>query len=341
MTISKHYQPPTITPAILNLVAEIGETIGRYTVLAEQNLTPRLRRVNRIRTIQASLAIENNTLTLEQVTAVIEGKRVLGHPREIQEVHNAFATYEAMEEWDVSSEEDLLAAHDLLMRVLVDETGRYRSRGVGIFRGEHLVHMAPPADRVPQLMADLLDWLGNSSEHPLVASCVFHYEFEFIHPFADGNGRMGRLWQTLILRNWKSLFAYLPVETIIRERQEAYYQALAVADQRADATPFIEFMLRALCDAIREAVATDQVIDQVSDQVAALIRAIGDGEPGSNDLMQALGLSHRPTFRENYLNPALKAEWIERTQPDSPRSPTQRYRLTRKGHRWLQLQAEK
>lgn len=198
------YQPPyTITPAIVNLVAEIGETIGRYTVLAEQNLTPRLRRENRIRTIQASLAIENNTLTLEQVTAVIEGKRVLGHPREIQEVRNAFATYEAMEGWDASVEKDLLAAHELLMRGLVDETGRYRFGGVGIFREEQLVHMAPPADRVPKLMADLLDWLENTNEHPLVASCIFHYEFEFIHPFADGNGRMGRLWQTLILRDWK------------------------------------------------------------------------------------------------------------------------------------------
>jgi Fic family protein len=335
------YQPPcTINPTILNLVAEIAETIGRYTVLAEQNLTPRLRRENRIRTIQASLAIENNTLTLEQVTAVIEGKRVLGHPREIQEVRNAFATYEAMEEWEASSEEDLLAAHELLMRGLVDETGRYRSGGVGIFRGEQLVHMAPPADRVPKLMADFLDWLATTPEHPLVASCVFHYEFEFIHPFADGNGRMGRLWQTLILRNWKHLLAYLPVEMVIRERQEDYYRVLAVADQQADAAPFIEFMLSALLDALREAVLTDQVGDQVTDQVAALIRAIGIGELGSSDSMQALGLSHRPTFRENYLNPALEDEWIERTQPDSPRSPTQRYRLTGKGQRWLQRHAD-
>jgi hypothetical protein len=150
-----------------------------------------LRRENRIRTIQASLAIENNTLTLEQVTAVIEGKRVLGHPREIQEVRNAFATYEAMEEWQASSENDLLTAHELLMHGLVDETGRYRSGGVGIYRGEQLVHMAPPADLVPKLMADLLDWLANTNEHPLVASCIFHYEFEFIHPFADGKRTNG------------------------------------------------------------------------------------------------------------------------------------------------------
>ena len=332
-----NYQPPyTITPAIVHLVAEISETLGRYTMQAEQNLTPRLRRENRVRTIQASLAIENNTLTLEQVSAVIEGKRVLGHPREIQEVRNAFATYEAMEEWVASVEDDLLAAHALLMRGLVDDAGRYRSGGVGIFRGEQLVHMAPPADRVPKLMADLLDWLAATREHPLVASCVFHYEFEFVHPFADGNGRMGRLWQTLILRKWKPLLAYLPVETVIHDRQEDYYRVLALADSQADATPFVEFMLGALSDAVGEAVATDHVGDPATDQVAALIRTLGIGELGSHDLMQALGLSHRPTFRHNYLNPAMEDEWIERTQPDAPRSPTQRYRLTGKGHRWLQ-----
>ncbi len=161
MSNRKTYQPPyTLTPAIVSLVAEISEFIGRYTVLEEQNLTPHLRRGNRIRTIQASLAIENNTLTLEQVTAVIEGKRVLGHPREIQEVHNAFAAYEAMDGWDASSQDNLLAAHGLLMSTLMDEPGVYRSGGVGIFQGKQLIHMAPPADQVPYLMAELLDWLG-------------------------------------------------------------------------------------------------------------------------------------------------------------------------------------
>ena len=333
---SKGYQPPyTITPTVLNLVAEIGEIIGRYTVLAEQNLTPRLRRENRIRTIQASLAIENNTLTVEQVTAVIEGKRVLGHPREIQEVRNAFAAYEAMEQWNSTSETDFLAAHGLLMASLMDEPGVYRSGSVGIYQGKKLVHMAPPAKRVPVLMADLLDWLRQTDEHPLVASCVFHYELEFIHPFTDGNGRMGRLWQTLILRNWKTLLAYLPVETVIRDRQEAYYKILAKADKKGEATPFIEFMLSALRDAIREAVSADQVTDQVTDQVAQLIEAIGDSELGSADLIKAAGLSHRPTFCRNYLNPALEGGWLERTQPESPRSPTQRYRLTAKGRAWL------
>ncbi|WP_027156629.1 Fic family protein [Methylobacter luteus] len=337
MANQKSYQPPyTITPTILNLVAEISEQIGRYTILAEQNLTPRLRRENRIRTIQASLAIENNTLTLEQVTAVIDGKRVLGLPREIQEVRNAFAAYEAMENWNPDSEADLLAAHGLLMSTLVDQSGIYRPGGVGIFRGKQLVHMAPPADRVPHLMADLLAWLKRTEEHPLVASCLFHYELEFIHPFTDGNGRMGRLWQTLILRHWKPLLAYLPVETVIRERQNDYYRVLAEADERAETTPFVEFMLQALSDAIGEAVTTDQASDHVTDQVKRLLEVIGNKEINSANLMQTLGLSHRPTFRDNYLNPALDGGWLERTQPGSPRSPTQRYRLSKKGKLWLQ-----
>ncbi len=223
MSKPSNYQPPyTITPTILNLVAAISETIGRYTVLAEQHLTPRLRRENRIRTIHASLAIENNTLTLEQVTAVIEDKPVLGHPREIQEARNAFAAYEALEGWRADSEQDLLLAHELLMRGFMEEAGCYRSSGVGIFQGKQLVHMAPPSGRMPELMADMLGWLVTTTEHSLIAGCVFHYELEFIHPFADGNSHMGRLWQTLILRDWKSMLAYLPVETVIRELQKDY-----------------------------------------------------------------------------------------------------------------------
>lgn len=340
MTRSTSYQPPySLTPAILRLVAEISEAIGRYAGLADRALTPQLRRENRLRTIQASLAIENNTLTLEQVTAVIDGKHVLGQPREIREVRNAFAAYEGMEGWDPVSETDLLEAHRALMSGLVDAPGRFRSGGVGIFREGTLVHMAPPAERVPHVIGDLLQWLTRTDAHPLVASCVFHYEFEFIHPFEDGNGRMGRLWQTLILREWKPLLAYLPVETVIRDRQEAYYRVLAEADRRSDATVFIEFMLQALVEALREAVATDQVSDQVTDQVSKplqrMIAALGKDELSVAALMAALGLSHRPTFRQNYLAPAILGGWVVPTQPDSPRSPTQRYRLTPRGHRLL------
>ena len=335
--MSSNYTPPyALTSTIRRLVVEISAVVTQYSILTDTRLTPRLRRENRIRTIHASLAIENNTLTLEQVTAVIDGKRVLGHPREIQEVRNAFAAYEAMDSWNSSSRDDLLAAHGMLMAGLVDDAGTYRSGGVGVFQGKHLVHMAPPAVRAPQLMDDLLDWLKRTDEHPAVTSCVFHYELEFIHPFADGNGRMGRLWQTLILRQWQPLLAYLPVESLVHERQDRYYQVLADADKHSAATPFVEFMLQALLDATREVATIDQVSDQVADQVARIIQALEREEMGAMNLMKELGLSHRPTFRKNYLTPALAGGWIERTQPDSPRSPTQRYRLTNKARRWLQ-----
>ncbi|WP_313117729.1 Fic family protein [Ectopseudomonas guguanensis] len=322
------YQPPlTLTPQMLALAAEISEQVGLLTAQREAALTPQLRRGNRIRTIQASLAIENNTLSVEQVTAVLDGKRVLGLPREIQEVRNAFAAYEVMPGWQPHSQADLLAAHGLLMQGLIDDAGRYRQGGVGIYREGRLLHMAPPASRVASLMQDLLRWLGASDWHPLIASCVFHYEFEFIHPFADGNGRMGRLWQTLILSQWRPVLAYLPVETVIRDQQEAYYAALAAADQAAEATPFVEFMLAALRQALVEAGQSDQVIDQVTDQVARLLQALPAGVAlKSSELMQRLGLSHRPTFTQNYLKPALAAGLIEMTDPASPRSPAQQYR---------------
>lgn len=321
------YQPPlSLTPTMLGLLAEISEQVGRLLASQASALTPQLRRGNRIRTIQASLAIENNTLSVEQVTAVLEGKRVLGLPREIQEVRNAFDAYEAMPGWRPSSRADLLAAHGLLLRGLIDDAGQFRRGGVGIYRGERLLHMAPPATRVPHLIDDLLGWLGRADLHPLIASCVFHYELEFIHPFADGNGRMGRLWQTLILSRWRPVLAYLPVETVIRDQQDAYYAALALADQQAEATPFVEFMLQALRVALDEAL-TDQVGDQVGDQVARLLQVLPTGVAmKSSELMQRLGLAHRPTFTKNYLRPALAAGLIEMTDPASPRSPTQQYR---------------
>jgi len=330
------YAPPyDRTPMVIQLVAEISECIGRYTALSEQTLTPRLRRANRIRTIQASLEIEQNTLSLEQVTAVLDGKAVLGHPKEVQEVRNAFAVYEALETFTPISSKALLMAHEQLMAGLIDDAGCYRSGSVGVAEGENIVHVAPSAERVPSLVEDLLNWLKKTDEHPLIASCVFHYEFEFIHPFTDGNGRMGRLRQTQILYEWKPLFAYLPVETIIRDRQSTYYKKLAEFDNTGKATAFVEFMLEAIKDALRQATPTDQASDQVSDQVKRLLKAIGKKEQSSAELMKRLKLGHAPTFRKNYLTPALEGNWIERTQPDSPRSPTQAYRLTAKGRHWL------
>ena len=234
------YEPPyTITPQIVQRVAELVELVTRWSVSGDDAMAPQLRRNNRIRTIQASLAIENNTLSIEQVTAVLDGKPVIGLPREIQEVRNTFVAYEQLAHWQPYSSVDLLAAHGVLMSGLVDDAGHYRRSGVGIYSTEGLVHIAPPVGRVHGLMADLLGWLASVPVHPLIASCVFHYEFEFIHPFADGNGRMGRLWQTLILSQWQPMLAYLPVETVIKMRQTAYYEALAAADKVGDSTSFI------------------------------------------------------------------------------------------------------
>lgn len=337
------YQPPlTLNTRILALIAEISEQIGQLSAVDEARQTPQLRRGNRIRTIQASLAIENNSLSVAQVTAVLAGQRVLGLPREIQEVRNAFAAYESMPGWRANSRADLLSAHQLLMQGLIDECGRFRREGVGIYRGEQLVHMAPPPSRVATLMDDLLVWLGASDWHPLILSCVFHYEFEFIHPFADGNGRMGRLWQTLILSQWRPVLAYLPVEAVIREQQDAYYAALSAADQMAESTPFVEFMLQSLSLALAEAVlndpvtdpVTDLVTDPVTDQVARLLGVLAAASALKiSELMVEVGLTHKATFRANYLKPALTAGLIEMTQPDSPNNPAQGYRLTELGER--------
>ncbi|WP_120995949.1 Fic family protein [Stutzerimonas urumqiensis] len=304
------YQPPlTLTATMLACVAEIGELVGRLSARHEAALTPKLRRGNRIRTIQASLAIENNTLSVEQVTAVIDGKPVLGPPREIQEVRNAFAAYEAMPGWEPTRREHLLQAHELLMRGLIDDAGRLRSGGVGIYRGERLLHLAPPASRIPQLVDDLLGWLAETDLHPLIASCVFHYEFAFIHPFADGKERMGRLWQTLLLSRWRPVLAWLPVESVIRDRQDEYYAALAEADRLAEATPFALFMLAALHDALqiglRSEAGTEKSAEQGSEERSArgsserLLELLKQGpELSARQAAQRLGLSSRAVEKQ-------------------------------------------
>jgi Fic family protein len=326
-------QPPyTITPEILSLVAAISEAIGRLTVLADQAKALRLRRINRIRTIHGSLAIEGNTLTEAQITAILEGKRVIAPPREVQEVKNALAAYERYDSWKPESQKDLLEAHRILMSGLIDEAGMYRHGGVGVMAGQLVIHLAPPADRVPYLMTDLFGWLAATGAHPLITSSVFHYEFEFIHPFADGNGRMGRLWQNLMLARWNPLFADIPVESLIFEHQTEYYHAIQESTKKTDSAPFIAFMLRMILDAVTT--AAPQVSPQVGPQVSELLAAI-QGEMGREALQSELGLSDRKSFRARYLKPALADGLIEMTIPDRPNSRLQQYRLTEKGRQWL------
>jgi len=318
--MTDRYTPPyRITPGILHSIEQIGEALGNLQAGSDSTVVPVLRRGNRIKTIQASLAIEGNSLSLEQVTAVLAGKRVLAQPREIQEVRNAFADYEKLTEWTAHSRADLLAAHGLLMAGLADEIGRFRSGGVGIQRDREVIHVAPSAERVPELMDNLLVWLEKTDEHPLVASCVFHYEFEFIHPFEDGNSRLGRLWQTLILTRWRPIFALLPEESIIHDRQQAYYAALGRADHAADATPFIEFMLAAVLRAIEDSdLASDQekvsekTPEKMSEKIITLLGA--DGSLSIKVLAEQLGKATRTV--ERTLRKLREAGVIERIGPD-------------------------
>ena len=316
----------TLSERSVHLIAQISELIGSIVVRQDMSANPRLRRDNRIKTIHASLAIENNTLSIEQVTAIVNGKRVLGAPSEIHEVKNAFDAYEHLLEFDPFSTADMLEAHQILMSGLTPETGAFRSVGVGVFAEGRLVHMAPPAELVPELIYYLIGWAKGSEAHPLVVSAVFHYEFEFIHPFADGNGRLGRMWQTLILSQWKPLFAWLPIETLIRERQDDYYAVLKRSDSVGDSGIFIEFMLDTICDALNEVASTAQVKDQVAAQVRRILEALGDEMLSAKEIMERLGLKHRQSFRALYLNPALDQGLIDMTLPGKPTSSQQKYR---------------
>ena len=248
------YTPPfMITEEILNLAAEISELLGNIESdsIYVDTKSIRLRKENRIRTIHSTLAIENNSLTLEQITAIVEGKRVIGSLNEIHEVKNAIEVYEKLLSFNPYSEKDLLNAHKIMMADLVSENGRYRTGGVGIINKNNIVHLPPPASQVPKLMGDLFEWLNTAGIHPLIKSCVFHYEFEFIHPFQDGNGRMGRLWQTVILKEFKQIFAWLPVETLIKDNQKEYYSVLGKCDAQANSTAFIKFMLEIILNALK------------------------------------------------------------------------------------------
>lgn len=290
------YTPPfNITDEILHLVAEISEQVGALNViLGERMPSPMLRRENQIKTIYSSLAIEHNSLSLKQVTDVIDGKHVLGTPNEIREVKNALQAYQLMLQLDAFEEKDLLRAHGLMMTDLVDGAGKYRKGSVGVFDNERCIHVTPSAERVPFLMSDLFDWLKQTKTHPLISSCVFHYEFEFIHPFMDGNGRMGRYWQTLLLSRWKGIFAWIPVETIVKKHQEQYYNAIAQSDTKGDSTTFITFMLRCILETIeQEAKVMDKVTDKVTDKSIDKILVLIQSNPSItiSEMMQQLSMS--------------------------------------------------
>lgn len=276
------YEPPfKITSKAINLISQIAAAMERLKIRFEQSDSVRLRKINRIKMIQGSLAIEGNTLTEEQVTALIEGKHIIAPVKEVQEVKNAIQAYEQCLSFNPYKKEDLLVAHKLMTFGLVDHPGHFRYGGVCIAGKDGISHIAPPADRVPFLMDDLFQWLKDTDAHPLIKSSVFHYEFEFIHPFEDGNGRMGRLWQTVILKDWKPFFAWLPIETLIKEHQNDYYQALGLSDANSDSTAFIEFMLSVILDTIEAILKTEskitvKITQKITVNQQKIIQAIKD-----------------------------------------------------------------
>ncbi len=244
--------PYNVTPQILRLVSEVSHKIGEVNASFLTKQSPELRKRNRIKTIQASLAVEGNTLSIDQISAILENKRVLGPAKDIKEVSNAIEVYGHLNKFNPFLEKSFLSAHKLLMQGLIKNPGEYRTSGVGIVKGSQVAHLAPPASNVPLLMKDLFNYIKKADELILIKSCVFHYEMEFIHPFSDGNGRMGRLWQTLLLMTQYPLFEYLPFETLISKNQKKYYQALSVSDKKGESTSFIEFMLKVLSDSLDE-----------------------------------------------------------------------------------------
>jgi len=260
--------PYDITPEILRLVSAISEKIGEANTLFLSKPSPQLRKQNQIKTIHSSLQIEGNTLSEEQITALLENKRVIGPQKDILEVLNAVSMYENLDSLKPTSEKYFLSAHTTLMKGLIDNPGKYRTRGVGVIKGSQVAHLAPPAENVPGLMKDLFRYLKEDKELDLIKSCVFHYELEFIHPFLDGNGRMGRLWQTVILKEKHSVFESLPFESLISKSQNDYYHALAVSDKSGKSTAFIEYMLKIIDQALADLLKINGKPMSTDDRVA-------------------------------------------------------------------------
>ena len=329
----RNYEPPyTLTTQIVNLIAQISESIGLLSAY-RHDLELKLRRINCIKTIQGSLAIEGNTLPESQIIDILDGKTVIAPPKEIQEVKNASLVYENIDLYDPCKQDDLLLAHKTLMNDLIKEAGMYRQGGVGVLSNQKVIHVAPPAKRVPTLMDDLFNWLVNTQDHPLIVSCVFHYEFEFIHPFADGNGRMGRLWQSLILKQYHPSLAYIPVESMVYQHQDEYYAAIANSTEQSNCAPFIQFMLSMLLNTING--CTLQVKHHVSPQVKMLIQKMPDHPISRQKLQIRLALKDRSSFTQRYLKPALNNGFIQMTIPDKPNSKIQQYQLTDKAKLYL------
>jgi len=293
----RSYVPPyTITSKMVNLISAISEELTRIEYSKKEIITPRLRKKSRIKTLAGTLEIEGNFLGEEKITAMLDGKRVLGTYQEVLEVEGAINAYKEFENYHYDTLDDLLKAHKILMQEILTTAGSFRSVNVGVGSSDGVSHVAPPYGVVPDLMRDLFDWLKNSDEHMLIKSCVFHYEFEFIHPFSDGNGRIGRLWQSVMLYDWREVFVVMPTESIVRDNQEKYYKALEDAGSMGESTPFVEFMLEVILNTVREVgnKVGNKVGNDLSDNQLLIIEHIKmNSKISASKLSEAVGISKR------------------------------------------------
>ena len=324
------YRPPfNITNGMIDLISRISEKVGRISVTSNMQARPHLRKNNRIKSIHSSLKIEANSLTIGQVRDVINGKTVLGEQKEIQEVKNAYAAYENLLQINPFDINELKRLHGIMTRYLVEESGDFRKGEEGVFSGGKCIFMAPPARLVSELMQNLFFWLCESKHevHPLIMSAVFHYEFVFIHPFSDGNGRMARLWHSIFLTKWNPVFEYIPIESQIEKFQDEYYEAIARCHSEGSSNTFIVFMLEQIDKILDEiSVQISASAEEVSEYVKRLLDVMEYETPYTlKGLMELLGLKSRETVRRHYIHPALELYLIQMTIPDKPQSRNQRY----------------
>ena len=323
------YKPPfEITNLMLTKTISITEKLGKITTYNSLKRMPTLRRNNQIKSIHSSLVIEANSLSFEQVRDVIDGKLVIGPKKEIQEVKNAYKAYEMIKEFDGYNEQDLLKAHGIMMDSLENDSGKYRNHGEGVFDGDKVIFVAPPERLVSSLMNDLFNWLRNDNEtHILIKSCIFHYEFLFIHPFSDGNGRTVRLWQNVLLTKWNSLFEYVPIESQIQKCQTEYYETISECHTKGNSNDFIEFMLKMIDQVLDSLIENmSQEVKNISDQVNRLLDVMEPDIPlTANEIMKRLGIKSKETLRKTYLDPAIENGLVRMTIPDKPNSKNQRY----------------
>lgn len=326
----EEYKPPyTITEKMLNLVSSISTKLGRIEIYHNLDNKPHLRRNNRIKSVHSSLKIEANSLTIGQTKDVINGRMVLGPEQEIQEVKNAYKAYEMIGKVNPYSLDDLKKVQGIMEYLLKDDAGRFRDGDEGVFNGDTCIFMAPPTQFVPSLMQDLFGWMSTNRKevHPLIMGAIFHYEFVFIHPFSDGNGRTARLWHTMLLNEWNPVFAYIPLESQIEKFQNDYYNAISECHVNGNSNVFIEFMLERIDDILDE--VNEQIRKSINDEseyVKRLLEVMEFDVPYTAVfLMKQLGLKSRETFRKNYMDPALNIGAVERTIPDKPNSKNQRY----------------